>query len=229
MSRNNEAVRETARLHARLPAHRRRVEAARSVIRSALALHPDAYVSFSAGKDSGVLLHLVMEQKPDIEARILTWPETRLLGDYDAVIAAWRQRGARIVEVSRHRESIRERNPEKWKALHCGATAYFVGLRAEESRGRMTSLRRFGCVHRLRNGLTRIAPLAWMSTDDIAAIVLTNGLPVLRTYHEHGFDSRTATRIIARPGMQETVMATLRRRDPVAYARLRDLYPEDKI
>ena len=219
---------ERARLWGRHPTHLRRLERARAAVRRALAEHPTAYVAWSAGKDSGAVLQLAREVRPDIEARILTWPETRLLGDYDRVIADWRARGATIVEVGLTRSSVDERVAGRWSALQGDSAAYLCGLRRDESRTRRIALSMFGDrdgVYRTAGGIVRAAPIQHWTTLDVAAFVQAHAVPVLSVYTDtaEGFDRRTSTRV-PRPSVRDAMLADLRERNPAAYAALSALY-----
>lgn len=220
--------RSAALLLARLPAHRRQVERAREVVRRTLEQHAPAYVAYSGGKDSTVLLHLARTVAPTIEARILLWPESHLLGNFDEVVDRWRALGATIHAVRQTRASFRERSPDKWRYLDAigPIRSVLIGLRARESSIRRMSLRRFGVAHRRSDGIVRVCPLAGWSTMDVAAVIAAHDLPLIDAY-EATIDVRTTTRIIARPGLTEKALAQMRETRPDAMAHLREIYPED--
>lgn len=218
---------EAARLWARHPTHRRRVDRARAIIAAALARASRPYVAFSAGKDSAAMLALVREQAPAIEARMLTWPETELLGDYVRTVEAWRSLGADIRAVAMTRARLDDAVPDRWHRLHGDSDLVFVGLRRDESRARQITLNRLGVIHKPATGITRAAPLAGLRTIDVAAIVVSRGLPVLSLYERDGFGARSSTRVPrASHSIRETMLAELRESDPPAYASLCQLYPE---
>lgn len=220
-----------ARLQARLPHFARKVAAAKEVIAETIADHPQCFVAYSGGKDSTALLWLAREVQPDIEARILLWPESELLGNFAEIIAAWRECGANIRELHLTRSSVAEKNKDKWRRLNdlAPATAVFIGLRASESSQRRIALHRYGVVHRRSSdGRVRVCPLAWWSTHDIAAAIHANNLPMLNRYDE-SIDVRTSTRVVARAGIGKRILHDMHERDPAAWARLRSIYPEDEI
>lgn len=222
--------RERGRLRAKLGVFQRRLSSARAIIAEGLALAPDSYVAFSVGKDSGVVLDLVREQQPEVEARFLRWPETALIDDYDHVIAAWRSRGAHIRELSLTRDRSWEANPDKWRQLAAltPTAGLFLGLRKDESRVRAMSLGRYGPIHRLADGRWRFAPIWDWSTEDVLAWTVTRDLPLLDAYRRHGIETRTTSRIIARDqySIRENMLRRLREDNPVAYAALRNIYPD---
>jgi 3'-phosphoadenosine 5'-phosphosulfate sulfotransferase (PAPS reductase)/FAD synthetase len=84
--------REMGRLRAKLAVYQRRVDQSRTIISKALRMASDEdhplFVSYSCGEDSAVMLDLVREQAPDIECRILLWPESEVVGNFGEVIAA---------------------------------------------------------------------------------------------------------------------------------------------
>ncbi len=220
---------ERYRLYARMPVYLRRLELARETIRHGLAACARPYVACSFGKDSAALLHLVMTVRPDIQARFVRWPETELLGDYERVIEEWLARGADIQILDLRRDSSHDAVPERWVQLRemAPADGYFIGLRAEESRARKLTLRSHGVIYQLRDGYTRISPLAWWSTDDVATYILQHQLPTLVNYQFEGFDARTSSRVPrAQFNIRETALSNLRRRDPAAWGDLMRLYPE---
>lgn len=219
-----------AALWARHPTHLRRVEHSRAILREALGAHPGLYVAWSAGKDSAVCLELAREVRADIAARILTWPETRLLGDYDRVIAAWRERGAHIEEVQLNRSRLSDSVANRWWTLHAEAPGYICGLRADESRVRRITLAKHGQVHLQTSGLRpllRVSPIAWWQTIDVAAFVVARDLPVLSVYSEtpEGFDRRTSSRV-PRESVRDDFFTDLQERDPAAMQALHALYPD---
>lgn len=227
--------RERGRLRARLPVFLRRVDRARAIIAETLSFERSAplFVSYSAGKDSAVMLDLVREQAPDIEARIALWPESEVIGNFTEVISAMRARGANVVACHMDRQSIDESVPDKWHRLatHQPASGYFVGLRREESAHRRISLARFGPIHEIRSGLMsgylRVAPIADWSLDDVAAWIVTHDTPVLDTYEALGLEERTATRIVVRA--KDECMSQLAQTRPWALAQLRRVYPDDIV
>lgn len=192
------------------------------------------YVAFSGGKDSAALLDLVIEQKPDTEARMLLWPESEVMADYDRVISAWRDRGVRVSVLRLSRNSLDESVSDRWQSLAQMAPAggVFVGLRADESRHRAIALARHGVVHRYVSGplagLVRAAPLAAWQTADVGAWISTRDLPVLDTYDVLGISARTSSRI-PRGQARDQAMSQMAVARPWATTALRHIYPDDMI
>lgn len=224
----NDADKRAALLNAKLRPFARKVAAAEAIIAETIRTASPAFVAYSGGKDSTALLWLARRIMPDIEARILLWPESELLGNFADNIAAWRALGANIREVHLTRRHWTEKVAGKWEALNDAAPArsVFIGLRAQESAVRRLSLRRFGIFHERGDGRLRVCPLARWSTMDVASVIASNDLPLLDRYEE-SIDVRTTTRIIARPGLTEQALDEMRRRDPSALTALRQIYPGD--
>lgn len=218
-----------ARLYARLSIHRRHVDQAHAIVRQTLQVCRQPFVACSFGKDSAALLHLVMQHRPDIEARFIRWPETNLLGDYERVIDEWKQRGARITILDLTRATLDEKTPGRWEALRniSPADGQFVGLRADESRARTITLAAHGHLYRTAAGYWRSCPLARWTTLDVAAYVITHNIPTLSAYTRHGFEARTSSRVPrAAHSIREQALQRLREDDPAAYQQLADMFPE---
>lgn len=208
-------------------AYSRRIDEALAIIDRALDLCEAPYVACSFGKDSAVLLDLVRRRVPDIEARFIRWPETEYLGNYDEVIQAWRDRGANIVILDLQRASLDEKVSGRWKMLRemTPTDGVFIGLRAEESVARRTTLMVHGTLFQSKDGYRRISPLAWWRTIDVAAYITEHDLPTLDTYRQRGFSERTASRI-PRAEVRGERLRQIRADDPQAWLGLVQIYPE---
>jgi len=76
-----------------------------------------------------------------------------------------------------------------------------------------------------RAGIYRICPLADWRLADVAAYIITRGIPLPGGY-EGGFGERTTTRLARRPVVQFGQLATLRARHPEAYFTIIRRWPE---
>lgn len=217
-------------LYAKLHIYKKRVEQAREIIARGLEQLKNPYMACSFGKDSSVLLHLLIQVMPEIEVRFIRWDESNLIDTYAETIAKWEKTyhiNLKILDL--HRQSLDEPVPDRWKKLTnlSECDGYFIGLRADESRGRKMTLKIHGTIHRMKNGLVRISPLAWWKTDDVAAYIYQFALPTLQTYQYDGFEARTTSRIPrADYGIRESMLSGLRRRDPSRFNALCNLMPE---
>ena len=222
-------TRDVGRLRSKMAGYRKAIDRAKGIIHEGLEKCPDAFVACSFGKDSSVLLDLVKREKPDIEARFVRWDESALLYDFDRVIGEWEGRGVDITQIHLQRDSLDDKVADRWermaKARPAGGS--FVGLRAQESKGRRITLAANGTVYKNVKGFWRICPLAWLQTEDIAAYIYEHDLPTLSVYDEEGFQERTASRVPRNDYMiRQEMLNKLAARDPIAFARLEQIYPE---
>jgi 3'-phosphoadenosine 5'-phosphosulfate sulfotransferase (PAPS reductase)/FAD synthetase len=219
------------RAHARSRKFAARVETSLEIIRQGLIVAPDAYVSFSCGKDSAVMLHLCLQIKPDIEARFsYRGEESDILNNYQEVIQTWRERfniNLRVMTYQRPQPGLNQGKSNQFELLQTivPADGYFVGIRKEESKRRRISLSQHGAIHRkVEDGYWRIAPLADWKLADIAAYIVMYNLPLLNSYLESGLQARTAASVPHRCRLE--ALTELRLRDPGAFEQLARLLPE---
>jgi len=196
--------------------------------RALLACHKP-YVATSFGKDSNVLLHLVMRHKPGIEARFIRWPETNLLDDYEAQINYWEKMGANIKILDLTRQSLDDSVSGRWIGLrNMGESdAVFMGLRAQESHARKMTLRSHGDIFRYKDGFLRVNPIAWWSEMDVAAYTVAKTIPLLDMYERHGFGARTSSRV-PRKEVRADVLRQFKKDNPKGWIELIKLYPESE-
>lgn len=209
-----EAHREMTLRHAATAEHRERVRDAVGHIRAMLGIYPDAYVAWSAGKDSTILAHLVLCVAAS-EGR----PLPRLFSvkddcDYPGEVAylrhwasAWGVLDKLDIRTPPH--SLRE-----WLTLggdmrdasddlHSRGVAFsdeafygviaaydaersnpgaYLGLRAQESKGRARNLWTRGEIYEKRDGKGICQPLARWTTLDLYAYAHARGIEFLHTY-----------------------------------------------
>jgi 3'-phosphoadenosine 5'-phosphosulfate sulfotransferase (PAPS reductase)/FAD synthetase len=232
--------------HGRTAAFKRHMEEARSVIRAGFGVAANPYVAYSAGKDSSCLLWLVLEQRLDIAARILTSGETRLLHpDLDDILDWWRVRFPALdlqeilvdrVFTSDWQEAtwLEQRKAGRRDIVTYLPTAEFdgvlLGLRSEESKARLMANRR-GLMRQYKAtrkdalaGTWCICPLANWTMEDIGAFTALHDLPLLSAYDE-GLEARTTMRLTG-DAARQNALVNLRLRDKVGYNRLVERFPE---
>ena len=204
------------KLYARLPVFRRRVERARSVIRQGLLRCSSPYVAFSGGKDSEVVLHLILQERPDVPVVWLhqgaEYPDTeeiikRLEKEWNlnlhieyvrpGLLELLEEYGAYGLPVKNKYKNgdIARRlifEPITRLVETRKFDCVFMGLRWQESIGR-----RF--VQHLRDvkydGLLHINPIVDWKKEDVWAYITTNNLPYNDVYNKTRFHHRDDIRV----------------------------------
>lgn len=214
-------------LYAGLPVYARRVDEARRIIKDGLERCRKPYVACSFGKDSAALLHLVLEQSPSVAVRFMSWAgESDALHDYEKIIKQWQARysfNLDVIEMSR--ATLNEKTDARWQSLEFDSDAYFIGLRADENKTRLMTLRCHGVIYQRKDSLLRISPLAWWTTKDVAAYIVQHDLPTLDAYLAEGWETRTTARV-PRASVRHQVLAALKRRSLSDFNALRKSFPE---
>jgi len=216
----------TALLYAQLKQYKVLVSKTSGFIRWALERVETPYVACSFGKDSSVMLDLVLKQRPEIPVVFASHPETRILDNYDSVITEWIKKGINYHEIFCEGNLIKIKHAQREAMQNWSDSwdAFFVGIRKDESFGRRVSLKKYGMFHRLASGKIKICPMADWTTRDIAAYVISNDLPTLSKYNSEGFSART-TSGIPRTHVNECLQS-LKNRDLNAFNQLCKLFPD---
>lgn len=199
----------------------------------------NAYVSFSAGKDSAVLAHAANVVYPGIQIWMVDpgipthwteeeqdkWLEYASSMRWSLRVFPW-DKWAEVGEAASEKDHRKKAHDSMFEEMHKQAheesrTHVLMGLRAQESHGRRFSLATHGEAHTSRSGTTRHCPLGLWTHDDIWAYTITHGLPWLTIYDHLGPEARNG--LIGRSGVQQGRMAYLRRYFPDAYRHARDV------
>lgn len=233
------------RAHSMLPTYRQHIEQAREIVAEALELAENPYVSWSVGgKDSSVMLHLVLVQKPDIEARVLASGETRyLFPEFDQIVEWWKTQYSALrvslIETDRvwtgDMDFYTQRKAGRNDILKLLPTEkhdlVFLGLRNQESNRRRAANAR-GFIRQYADsratnirGTYACTPLARLTTKDVAAYVLRHKLPVFQIYLERGFEERTTLRMTG-DAVRQMAFQRLRLSSPGQYNELLARFPE---
>jgi phosphoadenosine phosphosulfate reductase len=217
----------SALLYAKLHSYTRLVNRTHGFIRWALARVKTPYVACSFGKDSAVMLHMVLEQAPDIPVVFVRRVETDLIDNYQDVIQQW---GTINLQTISYTGWLEDQDAARGignavKSLQ-NFDSFFVGLRSDESVGRRLTLKNHGMFYQNTSGKTRICPLKDWNTKDITAYTYQNRLPILSKYLIEGFDART-TAAIPSKFPHETIQS-LKTRDIESYNKLLTLLPDVK-
>ena len=217
----------SALLYAKLNAYKYLVNKTERFLRWSLTQVKNPYVACSFGKDSSVMLHLILKFKDDIPVRFATHPETNILNNYSEVEQWWIDNHkinlqeifceGGLVKVKHHQRIML--NEGEWDS-------FFVGIRAQESVARRMTLSRFGKFHKLKNGRIKISPLAWWSEREIGVYMIANKLPFLDDYKFSGISSRTSSGI-PRTMIHESLQQ-LKNRDILAFNKLCELFEDAK-
>lgn len=206
--------------HARSSGFRKRVAGAQNIIHDALVTLKRPYVSFSGGKDSLVILHMIMKELPDIPVLYvdqgMEYPDT-----YDYIRKMWiewdldltwedpemdlwdlyKQGGFLNPDVPTDPE-IRAKfsntvfyDPIKLFSDRIRADGFFMGLRADESHDRKLNFLKRGFMYKKADGLTAVQPIADWSVNDVWAYITSNGLPYNPIYDKNKFECRNSLRV----------------------------------
>lgn len=225
-------------LHARLPVYRRHLQKAQEIVRKALKQCQKPYVAFSGGKDSTVTADIVRRFLPDIPC---IWGDDEwYLPETKAYIDRCKKRGINVIQIknkTKHTDFFTSH--EKGGIKHSewikkqGYDAVFMGLRAEESNSRRIMLRKYGPVHKAKDGLLHINPIAWWTIDAVWAYIVSNNLDYNKAYDrlsELGIPpkkQRIGPLAVDRV-LQFGQISILKRGWPDLFQRFADKYPEVK-
>jgi phosphoadenosine phosphosulfate reductase len=202
--------REQHRLRTRLPAYKRRVAEAKKIIAKGLRTMRAPYVSCSFGKDSVVLLHLVLQQAPCIPVVFINsnycFPDTyevrdRFVQEYDINLVEIKQPHDYMQIISQYGlpddrtpsqqakvvQLLKKDVANQW-AHDNGCDGHFWGLRKEEAQGRRWLLNTRGPLFWAKAAkLWRCSPLANWTWDDIWAYIFKHDLPYSAIYEKDKF------------------------------------------
>lgn len=191
-------------MRSRLPVHRRQVEKAREVIREFLSLHPRACVNLSGGKDSTALAHLAWSVDLNVQM-VSEKDDMDFPGEREFVEGLKSQYGFNLEIISppvklwdiilEHdfMEDIHSKGTDFSDKYFYGLlreyqnqnniNAVFLGLRAQESKGRAHNRAKNGHIY-FNKGWDQwvCQPLAdWMAAD-VFAYLFSNDVPILDVY-----------------------------------------------
>jgi 3'-phosphoadenosine 5'-phosphosulfate sulfotransferase (PAPS reductase)/FAD synthetase len=195
-------------LHAKLDTFQRRVHSTRDFMADCEAKYGPLALSVSWGKDSLVMAHLAKDLSlphvwlyagefddwPDTErvAREFCerWPTVTHKVECTSVVKCYRSTGGFYVFAESpgqkkadrlYSDSFVETITKAIKDVGCRGS--FIGLRAEESRGRLRLLRFRGqSLYSKTHQLWECFPLAWWTGRDIWAYIFSNDIPYSRMY-----------------------------------------------
>ena len=252
-------LRATARAYAATARHRAKVDESRRAIQSMREKAPDAEVAWSAGKDSTALAHIcategvtrAMSVKDDLdypgedtylEARAAEWGITLTILRPPFSLQDWlRDCGAAAGDDLHGRATeFSERGfysllNERKRTL--GYPGIYLGLRAEESRGRRLNHATRGMIYAAdRDGTPELTcqPLAKWTGLDVWAYIFSHDIEPLPVYRcvalHHAADPSRLRKSwwVAGSASQDGHVLWLRYYYPSLYARLVELMPDAK-
>lgn len=209
----------TALLYAKLNPYKALVNKTSGFIRWALDRVENPYVACSFGKDSAVMLHLILQHKKDIRVLFAVSDETFVIDNYDEVIKLWGDINLSMLHCSRETDG-RTHSSSKM-SNYFDYDSYFVGIRAEESKNRRMSLKYQGLFYKKKDNKVRISPLADWTDKDIIAYIYANKLPLLDTYKVFSEKARTSSAV---PTIgRERMLSMLQKRDINAFNKLNEI------
>lgn len=238
----------TGLIWAKMEQYQRKKSATSEIIGEMLKAAQKPYIAFSCGKDSSVLADLILRQNPKIKMRFISSGETRLIHNIDDVIEYFKQKyEADIEEINIDRifgkgwecatfDEQRKAGRRDIQSIdNSGYDAVFMGLRKQESRGRAITLRMCkteglppGTYKYKEREYYRFCPIMDWRTEDIAAYIAENSLPVLDWYNKYGFEARTTARLTG-DAVRQNAIFYLKLYRPESYAILTERFPELKI
>lgn len=216
----------TALLYARLKPFKALVNRTSGFIRWALEKVENPYVACSFGKDSAVMLDLVLKLRPDIPVIFVRRIETDLIDNYQKIISDWGNINLQQLTVLGWIETGLKSRTVSTATANLDFDSYFVGLRMDESAARRISIKKLGMFYKNSSNKFRICPLADWTTNDVATYCLAYNIPILNKYLKDGFEART-TSGIPRKFANES-MQSLKNRDIESYNKLLKLLPDAK-
>lgn len=237
------------KLHARSDIYQSHLENARRSIIKAIDTGRKFYVSFSGGKDSSVMLRLILECLPKIA--VMHIKSGYALPDTEVYIKLIKEKWAiNLIEVDvpvdylelcrefglPHLRSkliqkkvvklLKKDTATQWAEDQC-FTGLFWGLRAEESIGRKALCR--CCPNGIidRHGILRVAPLAAWTAKDIWAYIISEGMEYNHLYDKEncGYTRETLrnTGWLSTDGETKGQIEWLRRNYPEQFRKVREL------
>jgi 3'-phosphoadenosine 5'-phosphosulfate sulfotransferase (PAPS reductase)/FAD synthetase len=206
-------------------------------------------LSWSGGKDSTAMVHLVRSVALDIPIMVqfddCDWPEKRPYIDRVAKSQGWEYHaveptfsvweaasrlrlGMDNICAQSHaltKDSFLRLLDEKRRQLGCDGV--FLGLRAAESRSRAMNAYTRGMLYERKDGTRRCCPLVFWTVEDVFAYLVEHAIEINPCYLNNGLrkpeEIRLSWALPTPTGIRYGDMSHLRRYYPRQFRRLRDL------
>lgn len=181
---NAEQLKEFALMWAETDGFRQRISEAWDIIENALNQHEKMYVAYSGGKDSVVMLHLVLQQQPQIMVHHYDYGRRYMTFEYEKEI----NENALKIGVQNYRI---ETGGNWYKTFFGrivkqyyqeGFAGCFVGIRKEESCHRRARIE----ANKSLTSIKEYWPVQNLKWQDIWAYLFINNLPVHSSYLKYG-------------------------------------------
>ena len=205
-------LKEMDKLHAKRASYQAKLPKAKELISTALSQMNNPYLSFSGGKDSLVMLHMVLAQKPDIS--VVYWDAGASYPDTDQflaqiskewnfelirfktkpILAVFREYGLAHPQIEQKTMIATVYEPIKQLLNEYGFDGVFVGLRKEESYGRKQLITYRGPLFKAR-GILECLPVAYFTVEDIWAYITTHNIPYNSVYDRTTMRLRNEIRV----------------------------------
>lgn len=242
---------ESWKLRARIKEYKRHAEHSKDIIKKSLDMGVKFCLSWSGGKDSTVMTHLVRSLASNTP--IITqfddcdWPEKRLYIERVCKAQGWKIQEVwpdfsvwdAINEVDLTGEEICSQKhwitqeafikPLERKRKEIGCGGVYLGLRAKESNVRKKCLAKNSELYQLKNGQWRCCPLAWWTVQDVFAYLIEHEIEINPCYFNNRLRSPEEIRLswaLPTPmGMGRGDMEHIKLYYPEQYRRLQDFVP----
>lgn len=206
--------------HSKSIEYTKKVDNAQDVIIRALSVLKKPYVSFSGGKDSLVILHLILKYSEKIHVLYvdqgMEYPDT-----YEYIKKIWNEWNLNLYweypdkslwklyyeggflnpdkptdkNVRRHFSNTVFFGPIKSFSEKIASDGFFMGLRADESIDRKRNFKLRGFSYKKKDGLLAVQPIADWSAQDVWAYITYNDLPYNPIYDKTKFQERNKIRV----------------------------------
>ena len=204
----------TDMLHAKTVEFITKVSEAHEIIREALQHMKQPYLSFSGGKDSTVMLHMLLKHKPDIpviywdadasypdtehfiEEVVRDWSLNFIRRKTESMYSVFRKYGVNHQQIENKTMIATVYKPIKKLIEDYGFDGVFVGLRAQESKGRRKLIKSRGQLfYNKSQKVMECLPAAQFAVEDIWAYITFFMLPYNNIYNRTSMIPRNEIRV----------------------------------